>query len=147
MKIPFDPVRFLLSTIGRYVYKLTLNLWELPDLELVLQRGNNFVSNFPGFPFWCEEFSLSILDEKPCVVLAITSNPSSIPEVTGGSAITASRADEIELLSVLEKLRIDESKRKMLRIRGFGELQDFPRRGGQDKLLRLIRGFMRRESD
>lgn len=77
------------------------------------------------FPSLYEGFGLPALEAMAAGAPVITSNISSLPEITGDAAILVNPLDEIEITAAMEKIATDENLRRTLKEKGQKKAQEF----------------------
>ena len=77
------------------------------------------------YPSLYEGFGLPPLEAMACGTVAVASNVSSIPEVTGEAAVLFDPASEDELMAILRSLLTDDERRAGLIIKGRQHAQKF----------------------
>jgi glycosyltransferase involved in cell wall biosynthesis len=78
-----------------------------------------------AYPSLAEGFGLPILDAMQCGVPVLTSNVSSLPEVTGDAAVLVSPTNVDEIVDGLTRLLESDSLRAQLRERGYRRASQF----------------------
>lgn len=90
------------------------------DLLSLYQNAEMFV-----FPTRYEGFGIPALEAMACGAPVITSNVSSLPEITGDAALLINPSDVGEISEAMIKLADSESMRSQMRIRGFKQAERF----------------------
>lgn len=90
------------------------------DLPALLSGADLFV-----YPSFYEGFGLPVLEAMSCGVPVITSNTSSLPEVTGDAAILVDPDDVDQLAGAMEKVLSDVSLKEELRRKGLERAKQF----------------------
>jgi glycosyltransferase involved in cell wall biosynthesis len=104
------------------LHKYVRFLGFLPDemLAIVYRLAAVFV-----FPSLYEGFGLPPLEAMACGTPVITSNVSSLPEVTGGAALLVDPTSAEEIAQAIERVLTDAALRADLRARGLARARDF----------------------
>ena len=90
------------------------------DLSALYSAADAFV-----FPTRYEGFGLPLIEAMTCGCPVVTSNNSSVPEVTGDAAVRVD-ADDVEgLAAAIRRVLEDEHLRQSLRSRGFDQARKF----------------------
>ncbi|MFN0086752.1 MAG: glycosyltransferase family 4 protein [Blastocatellia bacterium] len=105
---------------------------EDPALAALYRSAAAFV-----YPSLFEGFGLPPLEAMACGVPVVTSNTSSLPEVTGDAALLIDPLNEEELAAALLRVVGDESLRARLRAAGFAQAAKFTWREAAGITLRL----------
>lgn len=99
---------------------LITNYVNEKDLLGLYQNAEMFV-----FPTRYEGFGLPALEAMACGAPVITSNVSSLPEITGGAAILINPSEVNEISDAMIKLACSESLRNELREKGYKQAKLF----------------------
>ncbi len=94
------------------------------------------------FPSLYEGFGLPLLEAMACGVPVISSNASSLPEVTGKAAVLLSPMDEVGWTETIHQLLIDPSLRTRLVASGFIRARDFTWNNSAVQLLAIYRQLL-----
>ena len=97
-------------------------LGRVSDLELVTLYSLADVFAFPSF---FEGFGMPPLEAMACGAPVITSNTSSLPEVTGDAAILVDPHDTNEIANAIARILGDEQLREELRQKGYLQVQHY----------------------
>lgn len=95
------------------------------------------------FPSLCEGFGLPVLEAMACGTPVITSNVSSLPEVSGDAALQVNPLSTDAIADALIKLNEDESLRTKLIQRGLQRAQTFTWESCARQTLEVYREAMR----
>ena len=109
-------------------------LGRVSDLELILLYSLADVFAFPSF---FEGFGIPPLEAMACGAPVITSNRSSLPEVTGEAAIHIDPHDTHALANAISLLLADEQLRENLRQKGYVQAQKYTWSKSAHKTLSL----------
>ena len=109
-------------------------LGRVSDLELILLYSLADVFAFPSF---FEGFGIPPLEAMACGAPVITSNTSSLPEVTGDAAIHIDPHDTHALANAISLLLGDEQLRENLRQKGYVQAQKYTWSKSAHKTLSL----------
>ena len=109
-------------------------LGRVSDLELILLYSLADVFAFPSF---FEGFGIPPLEAMACGAPVITSNRSSLPEVTGEAAIHIDPYDTHALANAISLLLADEQLRENLRQKGYVQAQKYTWSKSAHKTLSL----------
>ncbi len=90
------------------------------DLPAIYNQCDLFL-----YPSLRESFGIPMLEAMACGVPVITSNTSSMPEVSGDAAYLIDPSSHNEILSAIEDLLSDDKKRLVLREKGFKQAAKF----------------------
>jgi glycosyltransferase involved in cell wall biosynthesis len=90
------------------------------DLPALMNGALMFV-----YPSLYEGFGLPVLEAMDCGVPVITSNVSSLPEITGDAAVLADPCDVESLAEAMQSLIESEEARASLRSRGLSQAARF----------------------
>lgn len=107
-------------------------LGYVSDLELMILYSMAEVFAFPSF---FEGFGIPPLEAMACGAPVITSNTSSLPEVTGNAAIHVDPHDTLALANALSRLLGDAQLREDLRQKGYLQAQKYTWSKSAHKLL------------
>lgn len=107
---------------------------EDQDLPKLYRAATAFV-----YPSLFEGFGLPPLEAMACGTPVVTSNVSSLPEVTGKAALLIDPKNESELASALLRITGDQSLRAKLREQGIEQARKFTWRAAAEKTLQLYR--------
>ena len=102
------------------------------DLPALYRAARAFV-----YPSLFEGFGLPPLEAMACGTPVVTSDVSSLPEVTGGAALLIDPNDERALANALIEIVSNERLRAELRERGIAQAKKFTWRDAAEKTLRL----------
>ena len=109
-------------------------LGRVSDLELILLYSLADVFAFPSF---FEGFGIPPLEAMACGAPVITSNTSSLLEVTGDAAIHIDPHDTLALANAISRLLGDEQLRENLRQKGYVQVQKYTWSKSAHKTLSL----------
>lgn len=104
------------------------------DLPALYRAALAFV-----YPSLFEGFGLPPLEAMACGTPVVTSDVSSLPEVTGGAALMIDPNDEQALANALIEILNNERLRAELREKGIAQARKFTWRDAAEKTLRLYR--------
>lgn len=104
------------------------------DLPRLYRAATAFV-----YPSLFEGFGLPPVEAMACGTPVVTSNTSSLPEVTGDAALLIDPLDEQSLIGALLKITSDEALRARLREQGIAQAGKFTWRDAAKKTLQLYR--------
>lgn len=104
------------------------------DLPKLYRQATAFV-----YPSLFEGFGLPPVEAMACGTPVITSNVSSLPEVTGDAALLIDPLDQPSLESSLLQITSDEALRARLREQGIEQAKLFTWRAAAEKTLQLYR--------
>ncbi len=104
------------------------------DLPKLYRAAKAFV-----YPSLFEGFGLPPLEAMACGTPVVTSNVSSLPEVTGQAALLIDPKNESELAEALLRITGDPSLRARLREQGIEQAAKFTWRAAAEKTLQLYR--------
>ncbi|MDP4292116.1 MAG: glycosyltransferase family 1 protein, partial [Bacteroidota bacterium] len=90
------------------------------DLPAIYNQCDLFL-----YPSLRESFGLPILEAMACGTPVITSNTSSMPEISGGASLLTNPYDPNELISAIERLLSDQNLRAELRNAGISQAAKF----------------------
>ena len=107
-------------------------LGRVSDLELITLYSLADVFAFPSF---FEGFGIPPLEAMACGAPVITSNTSSLPEVTGDAAILVDPLDTHALANAISRLLGDEQLQEDLRQKGFLQVQQYTWSNAAHKML------------
>jgi glycosyltransferase involved in cell wall biosynthesis len=107
-------------------------LGRVSDLELITLYSLADVFAFPSF---FEGFGIPPLEAMACGAPVITSNTSSLPEVTGNAAIQVDPYDIHALANAISQLLEDEKMRGDLRQKGYLQAQKYTWSNAAHKML------------
>ncbi len=107
-------------------------LGRVSDLELITLYSLADVFAFPSF---FEGFGIPPLEAMACGAPVITSNTSSLPEVTGDAAIQVDPHDIHALANAIARLLEDEYLRENLRQKGYLQVQKYTWTKSAHKML------------
>jgi glycosyltransferase involved in cell wall biosynthesis len=102
------------------------------DLPRLYRAARAFV-----YPSLFEGFGLPPLEAMACGTPVVTSDVSSLPEVTGAAALLIDPTDERALANALIEIVNNESLRAELREKGVAQAKKFTWRDAAEKTLRL----------
>jgi glycosyltransferase involved in cell wall biosynthesis len=91
------------------------------------------------YPSLFEGFGLPPVEAMACGTPVVTSNVSSLPEVTGDAALLVDPLDQSSIESALLKIVGDEALRARLREQGIQQAKRFTWREAAEKTLQLYR--------
>jgi glycosyltransferase involved in cell wall biosynthesis len=128
---------WLYEETQRTVTKLKLEdkvrfLGHISDLELITLYSLADVFAFPSF---FEGFGMPPLEAMACGAPVITSNTSSLPEVTGDAAILIDPLDTHALANAISRLLGNEQLQEDLRQKGFLQAQKYTWSNAAHKML------------
>ena len=104
------------------------------DLPKLYRQATAFV-----YPSLFEGFGLPPVEAMACGTPVVTSNVSSLPEVTGDAALLVDPLDQSSIESALLKIVGDEALRARLREQGIQQAKRFTWREAAEKTLQLYR--------
>jgi glycosyltransferase involved in cell wall biosynthesis len=107
-------------------------LGRISDLELITLYSLADVFAFPSF---FEGFGMPPLEAMACGAPVITSNTSSLPEVTGDAAILVDPYDTHAIANAISRVLGDEQLQKDLRQKGFLQAQQYTWSNAAHKML------------
>ncbi len=102
------------------------------DLPKLYRQATAFV-----YPSLFEGFGLPPVEAMACGTPVVTSNVSSLPEVTGGAALLVDPLDQGSIESALLTITQDQSLRKRLREQGIEQAKKFTWQAAAEKTLQL----------
>jgi glycosyltransferase involved in cell wall biosynthesis len=102
------------------------------DLPALYRAARAFV-----YPSLFEGFGLPPLEAMACGTPVVTSDVSSLPEITGDAALLIDPNDERALANALIEIVNDERLRAELREKGIAQAKKFTWRDAAEKTLRL----------
>ena len=103
------------------------------DLPFLYSAAQIFV-----FPSYYEGFGLPVLEAMACGVPVVTSNTTSLPEVTGDAGILVDPLNIYELSEAMKKLLTDAHLRSTMKERGLERAKQFPVKKMVCKILDLF---------
>lgn len=109
-------------------------LGRVSELELILLYSLADVFAFPSF---FEGFGIPPLEAMACGAPVITSNTSSLPEVTGNAAIQIDPHDTLALANAISRLLEDEQLRQDLRQKGYQQAKKYTWPKSAHKILSI----------
>ena len=104
------------------------------DLPKLYRQATAFV-----YPSLFEGFGLPPVEAMACGTPVVTSNVSSLPEVTGDAALLVDPLDQASIEAALLKITGDEALRARLREQGIAQAKRFTWREAAEKTLQLYR--------
>lgn len=116
----YQAIESLIEELGLQDLIVALDYVSREYLPLLYARSLAFV-----YPSLYEGFGLPVLEAITCGAPVVTSNVSSLPEVTGDAALLIDPHAPDELTAAIEKLLDDESLREELRHKGFIRAREF----------------------
>lgn len=108
------------------------------DLPILYSGCDAFV-----YPSFYEGFGLPPLEAMSCKAAVITSNLSSIPEVTGDSAVLINPYNNYELESALEKVLNNDDLRNSLKEKGYNQSLNFSWKKTAQKTLDAYKSILK----
>jgi glycosyltransferase involved in cell wall biosynthesis len=104
------------------------------DLPKLYRQATAFV-----YPSLFEGFGLPPVEAMACGVPVVTSNISSLPEITGDAALLVDPLDQTSIEAALLKINEDEALRARLREQGIAQAKRFTWHEAAEKTLQLYR--------
>ncbi len=104
------------------------------DLPKLYRQATAFV-----YPSLFEGFGLPPVEAMACGTPVVTSNVSSLPEVTGDAALLVDPLDQASIEAAMLKITGDEALRARLREQGIAQAKRFTWREAAEKTLQLYR--------
>lgn len=104
------------------------------DLPKLYRQATAFV-----YPSLFEGFGLPPVEAMACGTPVVTSNVSSLPEITGDAALLVDPLDQASIEAALLKITGDEALRARLREQGIAQAKRFTWREAAEKTLQLYR--------
>jgi glycosyltransferase involved in cell wall biosynthesis len=92
------------------------------------------------FATWSEGFGLPALEAMACGTPAVVADRSSLPEITGGCALTVDPGSAEAIGAVIQRLVCDDSLRQELRQRGLDWVRSFTWEHTAREMLEVYRG-------
>jgi glycosyltransferase involved in cell wall biosynthesis len=111
------------------------------DLPAIYNQSDLFL-----YPSLRESFGIPMLEAMACGIPVITSNTSSMPEVSGGAAILVDPYKPEELTLAIEKLLSDQKLRLKLREAGFNQAAQFSWQKMAEKVLDIYKNVLNEKS-
>jgi len=111
------------------------------DLPAIYNQSDLFL-----YPSLRESFGIPMLEAMACGIPVITSNTSSMPEVSGGAAILVDPYKPEELTFAIEKLLSDQKSRLKLREAGFKQAALFSWQKMAGKVLDIYKDVLNEKS-
>jgi glycosyltransferase involved in cell wall biosynthesis len=93
-----------------------------------------------------ESFGIPMLEAMACGIPVITSNTSSMPEVSGSAAILVDPYQPEELTFAIEHLLSDQKLRMKLRDAGFKQAAQFSWQKMANKVLEIYKDLLNEKS-
>ena len=119
-------------------------LGRISDLELISLYSLADVFAFPSF---FEGFGMPPLEAMACGAPVITSNTSSLPEVTGDAAILVDPHDTHALANAIARLLGDEQLQEDLRQKGYLQAQQYTWSNAAHKMLSVYQKLYKGVTD
>lgn len=91
------------------------------------------------YPAFAEGFGLPVLEAMACGTPVVTSNTTSLPEVTGDAAILVNPYSSEEIGQALEKILNDDSLRRELALRGLQRAKKFSWQDAAKKTIEVYK--------
>jgi glycosyltransferase involved in cell wall biosynthesis len=128
-----DEVERELASIGRP--DLTIRLGYVPDADLpaLYSAADAFC-----FPSLYEGFGLPVLEAMACGTPVVTSNLSSLPEISGEAALLVDPASVDEISAALIRVLTDQEERARLTAAGLKRSREFTWSRTADETLSLL---------
>jgi len=119
-------------------------LGRVSDLELITLYSLADVFAFPSF---FEGFGMPPLEAMACGTPVITSNTSSLPEVTGNAAILVDPHDTNAIANAITRILGDEQLREDLRQKGYLQAQRYTWSKAAGKMLSVYQKLYKGVTD
>src|SRR6266536_3056687 len=119
-------------------------LGRISELELITLYSMSDVCAFPSF---LAGFGMPPLEAMACGAPVITSNTSSLPEVTGDAAILVDPHDTHALANAITRLLGDEQLQEDLRQKGYLQAQQYTWSNAAHKMLSVYQKLYKGVTD
>jgi glycosyltransferase involved in cell wall biosynthesis len=107
---------------------------QLEDMSRIYSLADLFV-----FPSLMEGFGMPVIEAMQCGTPVVTSNISSLPEVSGGAALLVDPLSVTAIAEGMEKVLGDEALRKELIQKGLARAKDFSWERSAGVLLKVVK--------
>ncbi|MCL5795286.1 MAG: glycosyltransferase family 4 protein [Patescibacteria group bacterium] len=123
------------NRLSKNIQNDIIELGYTPEDELSLWMKNADIFFFPTF---FEGFGLPVIEAMACNVPVVASNNTSIPEITGSSALLINPHKPLEMAAALSKIINSQALKKSLQSKGLVRASMFSWEKAANKTLRVL---------